>query len=629
MPSKHPASDSYPIGSARDKKGKYDHPVLSQPSTNHSDQLHGQEQVPESPASNEVHPDEVVRKPTPLMDQSSDAREQLQLVSTKEVLSNGDESRDSDPANRVSCQSTEDGLGPMVVAAECSDLAKEGALIVRDSDQDFSYQSRGDEPGPMDVSAELGLQSKEDEVGKSIETTESVEACHSSLPNVQPESDHEFNQPKHSASSDHNSLKPQEKESQELIPMSCDEYETSPKSTHSVDSLKVRAESERDGSVNCQYTAPKEVHHPEEPSTTCDDPIDIDSVVQAPGHATSRFQDQSQDPELMLKQSPFVDHHKLVMNQGRGSQLAVGAVGKDKATEQDRPVVNQQYPARQQCVSQSEDRATDPNQQMGTMTPSTSISMSGGQQPASSQPVSYAQQNMNLTPPTSQQHWQEQQSLAMNQMMLQYHYQQQQLLQQQYQQQLQMQHPYYQMQHQYTNQQPYQVQPNQQQQSQHPQIQQGHEPHQQSQDVAYQAHQLAYQQQASQEQQQLLWQQQYQQYQGYQLLQQQEQGSMNTQGHNVRHHPQDEQLQQYLQQAHSQQKFTQRMSQNQQVCSVTFAVESIIVGALVVHDVCVQIHPDPPISHLSLHSLQGTPDYAAVGASLSPPLGARSPQASQ
>lgn len=34
-------------------------------------------------------------------------------------------------------------------------------------------------------------------------------------------------------------------------------------------------------------------------------------------------------------------------------------------------------------------------------------------------------------------------------------------------------------------------------------------------------------------------------------------------------------------------------------------------------------------SHLSLHSPQGTPDYAAVRASSSPRAGARSPQVSQ
>ncbi|KAL1567449.1 hypothetical protein AAHA92_02927 [Salvia divinorum] len=595
MSSKHPAPGSYRIGSTRDKKGKYDHPVLSRPSTNHSNQRHGEEQVPESSA--------------PLMDQSSNAKEKLQLPSSKEVLSNVDESRDSEPAT-VSCQSREDGLGPMVVAVEFSDHATGNALTARDSVQDFSSQHRGDEPGPMDIGAELGIQSKEDEVGKSIEITESIEACQSSLPNVQLELDHELNQLKCSASSNHNSLKSQEKESRELIPVTCAEYGTSPKSIHSVDSLKVHGESERDGSVSFQHNAPKDVHHPEEPSSTRGDSVEIDHVVQAPRHAVSWFQDQNQaqDRELKLQQSPYIDRHKLVTNQGSGrrSQLEVGAVADDKATEQDEPATNQhntqKFPARQQR-SQSEDKATDLDQQMDTLTSPTSISMSGGQQPVSSQPFSYAQQNMNPAAPATQQQWQEQQSLAMNQMMLQYHYQQQQLLQQQYQQQLQMQHPYYQMQHQYLTQQPYQVQPPQQQygeQQQQPQIQQGCEPHlnpqqahdtqyQQPQGAAYQAHQLEYQQHTSQEQQQLLWQQQYQQ---YQLLQhQQQQGSMNTQGHNVHHHPPrqpNEQLHQYHQ-SHPQNKFTQHMNRNR----------------------------------------QDTPDYAAVGASSSPRVGARSPQVSQ
>lgn len=504
------------------------------------------------------------------MDQSSNAKEKLQLLSTKEVLSNVDESRNSEPAT-VSCQSREDGLGPVVAAVEFSDHA----LTVRDSVKDFSSQSRGDVPGPMDVSTEFGIQSNEDEVGKSVETTESIEACQSSLPNVQLELDHELNQSKCSASSDRNSLKSQEKESRELIPMTCgDEYGTSPKSIHSVDSLKVHGETERDGSVSLQHNAPREVHHPGEPSSTRGDSVEIDHVVQAPGHASSWFQDQTQaqNRELKLQQSPYIDRHILVTTRGSGrrSQSEAGAVAGDKATEQDEPVTNQhnaqKFPARQQR-SQSEDRATDLDQQMDTSTSPTSISMSGGQQL-----VSYAQQNMNPAAPTTQQQWQEQQSLAMNQMMVQYHYQQQQFLQQQYQQQLQMQHPYYQMQQQYLTQQPYQVQPSQQQQQ--PQIQQGCEPHvnpqqahdtqyQQPQGATYQAHQLAYQQHTSQEQQQLLWQQQYQQ---YQLLQHQQQGSMNTQGHNVRQP--DEQLNQYHQ-PHPQHKFTQHMNQNQQVCSVT------------------------------------------------------------
>ncbi|KAH6776753.1 hypothetical protein C2S52_014314 [Perilla frutescens var. hirtella] len=535
---KHPASGYFPMGLARDKKGNDDHPVHTQSSRNRRDQLHGQELVPELPVNNEV-----------------------QVLSTKEAVSNGGESRDSEP---------EDGQGPMVVNAE------ENALTVRDSDQDLSYHSRGDEPGPMDVSADLSIQSEEDaskplKSGKSTETTESIEASLSSLPRVQPELDHGFNQPNHSVSSDHDPVK-----SQVLISMSCEEYETkrkvlatsesnpqgissfaSPKSSHSVEPLKVRSESERDGSVSRQLNTPTEGHaDPEEPSSTRGGSIETDNM--APANALSS---------------------KLVMNQGSSqqrSQLDLGAAQVDKGTNLD--------------------------QRMGIQTPPTSISTSGEQLPVSSQPVSYAQQNPTAT---AQQQWQAQQSLAMNQMMLQYHYQQQQFLQQQYQQQLQMQNPYFQMQHHYMTQQPYQVQPQQhnqqllvhpqqQQQStqqqhhqpQHQQIQQGHEPvpnsqqvhdkqYQQSQELAYQAQQLAYQQQhASQEQQQqqqLLWQQ-YQQYQGYQLLQQQQQSkegsSINMQGHHMHQHPsqrqQDEELQQHHQFAHSKQNFTQQMSQNQQ-----------------------------------------------------------------
>lgn len=648
---KQPTSGNHPIGLAGDKKG------------NRRDQHHGQEQLPELPANNEVRPGQVVRELMPLKDQSNDVKGNVQVLSTKEVLSNGDESQDCEPAHEVS-----DGQGPMVVSVEFPDQAKENALTVRDSDQGSSYQSRGDEPGPMDISAELGVQSKEDasepprsahDVGKSTETIESIEAYHSSLTCIQPALDREFNQTKHSVPFDHDSVKSQEKESQELIPMSCDEYETmrtvqvvsmTPKIIHPVESLKARSESERDGSVSYQHNTPSEGHtDPEEPSITChEDSIEIDDMVPAPGHPTSRFQDRTQDRERKLQQSPYVDHHpanalnrKSVTNQGSGqqypargrhSQLELGAIREDKATDREQPVMYQgnaqQYPARQQH-SQSEravqeDKATDPDQRMGVLTPPTS--MSGEQLPASSQPVSYAQQNTNpIASETTQQQWQAQQSLAMNQMMLQYHYQQQQLLQQQYQQQLHMQHPYFQMQQQYMNQQPYQVEPQQQNQQQHVQqqqqqssqqhhqhlqTQQGHEPHpnfqqvndkqyQPSQDIAYQQ-QLAYQQHASQEQQQqLLWPQ-YQQYQGYQLLQQQQQlkeGSTSTQGHHMHQHPsqrqQDEQLQQHHQQAHSQQKFTQNMSQNRQ------------------------------------GSTRSTPDYDAGRPSESPRLGVHSPRAMQ
>ncbi|KAL8507245.1 hypothetical protein ACS0TY_017967 [Phlomoides rotata] len=174
-------------------------------------------------------------------------------------------------------------------------------------------------------------------------------------------------------------------------------------------------------------------------------------------------------------------------------------------------------------------------------------SMSVGQQPVSSHPVSYPQQNTNPTAPLSdQQSWQAQDSMSMNQM-LQYHYhQQQQLLQQQYQQQLHMQNAYFQTQQQYMNQQPYQqyqqhyVQQQQHQSSTYQQAtsfdqsqqhqqqsQQGQTQYHQSQDLAYQAYQMAYQQQ-------------YQQYQVYQ-------------------HPSQKQHDELVQQVHSQQHMGQNL----------------------------------------------------------------------
>lgn len=475
MMSKHPASDSCAISLVRDKKEKY-----------------GQEQVPQFPPSNGVHPHEVFRKPLP-----SSLKEKVQLMSTKEVLSNGGETRDSEPAFRTSRHSGEDGHdGSMVVGVEISDHAKENALTAHDLDQ-----SRPDEPGPMDVTAELGIQPTEcasnasksaHDLGKSTGTAELVEASHSTSPNLQSELD--------LVSLDNNSFKSQEKGTQELIPMYYDEHvamrNVSSRASHLVESLKVGSEPERDGSVSQKHNAPMEVINPEEPSRIHEASNEIDNVVPAPGHATSRFQDQ----EVKLQQSPYGNHHptnavnsKRVMNQGS----------------------SQQSPARQQR-SHSEDKTTILDQQR-------------------QEPASYPEQNTN--PTTSQQEWQAQQ---MNQMMLQYQYQQYQY-QQQHQLQMQMQqNPYY---HYMNQQQPYQ----QQNPQQHMQIQQGHEPNPNSekpQEVAYQVHQYAYQQQvATPEQQQLLWQQ-YQQYQGYQLQQQQ---------------------QQYHQQAHIQQNFTPHIAQSQQV----------------------------------------------------------------
>ncbi|KAI3466792.1 hypothetical protein Pfo_023455, partial [Paulownia fortunei] len=629
----HFTSGNYLIDLVRDQKGNYGPPVHSQPSRNlcfgHCIQPQGQEQVPEFPVNHEIHPNQVLKKLLPKKDHINNAKETVQLLSTKAVvLSNEDASQDNGPAYEVSCQSREDKLGPMIVSAELAHQAKENALSAPDSDQDLSYQSRGDKLGEMDVSAGLAKQSKENalsphesahEVGKSTETTKFVEVSHSSLVYVQPELDHECKQQKHPFSLDNISLNSQEKESEELIPMSCDENETKrvvpassentsrgisnvnfnsfagPQSIQTVESPQVHNELERDGSVSCQHNIPTKMHtDPEGPSSTCEDSIEIDHMVPAPGLSTSGFQEHAQDQEHQLEQSFYHDHHpanaldsKILVNLGNAQQNSarqkrglsqLGAVQEDKATEQDWPT--------------------------SMMTPS--ITMSAGLPPVSSQPVSYPQQNMNQISSLSSQHpWQAPQNLAVNQM-LQYHYQQQQLLQQQYQQQLHIQHPYFQQhvpQQHYAQQQqhqspPYQLQqqiPSFQQSQQqlqqqyhqqsqqilgHLQLQQGQDPHlnflqahekqyHQPQDLAYQAHQLAYQQQASQEQQLLL--QHYQQYQGYQHLQHEQQskeGPTYMQEQHIHQHPaqkqQDEQLQQHHQQVISKQNLTQNMSQNQQ-----------------------------------------------------------------
>lgn len=443
MTSKHPASDNCPNSLVRDGKEKY-----------------RQEQAPQFPSSNGVHPNEVVRKPSPLS-----LKEKVQPVSTKEVLSNGGETRDSEPASRTSRHSSEDGHGSMAVRVEISDHANENALTAH-----YLDQSGPDEPGPMDVTAELGIQPMEyasspsksaHDHGKSTGTAELVEASHSTSPNLQSELD--------IVSLDNNSLKSQEKGTQELIPMSYDEHvamrNVSSRASHLVEPLRVSSEPERDGSVSQKNNAPMEVLNPEGPSRTHEFSNEIDNVVPAPGHATPRFQDR----EVKIQPSPYDNHHpvnavnsKRVMNQGS----------------------SQQYPARQQH-SQSEDKTILDQQRQ--------------------EPTSYPEQNTN--PTTSQQEWQAQQT----QMMWQYHYQQYQYQQQQ------QQNPYYQ----YMNQQqPYQQQNHQQQQMQ---MQQGHEPNPNTEKPQEVAYQYAYQQQATTpEQQQLLWQQ-YQQYLGYQFQQQQQQ----------------------------------------------------------------------------------------------------------
>ncbi|KAL0310578.1 UNVERIFIED_CONTAM: Pre-processing factor 39 [Sesamum angustifolium] len=561
---------------------------------------------------------------------------QEQALSAKAVeFSSKDASQYNEPAHKLSCQSREDKLGSTVVSAQLANQAIENALDGCNLDQDLSCKPSGDEVGQINAKAELAKQSKENawsphesahNAGKSAQTIESVEASHSSLIYVQPVLDHELRQQNHPVSLDDISLNSQGKESQELVPMSCDEYETrgvvpassestprgtsnvnsnsfaGPKSTQMVEFSEVHVESGKIGSVSRQHnTPPKAQRDPGYPSSTSEDSIEIDHKLPGPESATSGFQEHAKDQEHQLQQSFYQDNRganawdrKILTNLGdaqedwarhKNNQAQLGAVHTDKATGHDQPVSSSPPP----------------------------VSISAGQPPESSQAVSYPQQNMNQI--TSS--WQTQQGLTVNQM-LQYHYHQQQLLQQQYQQ-LHMQHPYLQLQQLYMNQQSYQLQPQQHvqlvhqqqyaqqqqlqsppyqlqqqipsfqqsqqqlqqqhyQQSQqmlgHQQLQQGQESHlnyqqahekqfHQPQDPAFQAHQLAYKQQASQGQQLLL--QHYQQYQGYQHLQQQQQSQEGQQ--NVHQYPgqkqQDELLEQHYQQVTSKQNSTQNMNQNQ------------------------------------------------------------------
>ncbi|XP_011085285.1 uncharacterized protein LOC105167319 isoform X3 [Sesamum indicum] len=598
---KHSRSGHPLIDVVADQKGDDAHPVHDQPSRRpcfgHPIQLQGQEQA----------------------------------LPTKAVeFSSKNASHYNEPAHKLSCQSREDKPGSTVVIAQLANQAIENALDGRNLDQDLSCKPSGDGLGQIDVKAELAKQSKENarSLHESAETIESVEASHSSLIYVQPELDHELRQQNHPVSLDDISLNSQGKESQEL-PMSCDEYDTrrdvpassestprgtsnvnsnssaGPKSGQKVKYSEVHDESEKNGSVNRQQNTPPKVQSDQEyPSNTSEDSIEIDHKVQGPGSATSGFQEHAQDQEHQLQQSLYQDNcganasdRKILTNLGdaqedwdrhKHNQAQLGVVQTDKATGQDQPVSSTPPP----------------------------VTISAGQLPESSQPVSYPQQNQITSS------WQTQQGLTVNQM-LQYHYHQQQLLQQQYQQ-LHMHHPYLQLQHLYMNQQSYQLQPQQHNQQQvqlvhqqqyvqqqqlqpppcqlqqqipsfqqsqpqmqqqhyqqsqqmlgHQGLQQGQESHlnyqqahekqfHQPQDPAFQVHQLAYQQQASQGQQLLL--QHYQQYQGYQHLQQQQ--SQEGQ-QNIHQYPgqkqQDELIEQHYQQVTSKQNSTQNMSQNQKV----------------------------------------------------------------
>ncbi|PIN01252.1 mRNA processing protein [Handroanthus impetiginosus] len=555
----------------------------------HDIQLQGQEQVLDFPVNHEIHPNQVLRKPSPLKDHKENAKELPQAVSCKDVASsNEDAEPHHEPACELSCQSKEDKAEPMDVSAELADRSKENALSTHESLHELS--SRGDKPGQMEFSAALAKQSKENalsphesahEVGKSSEATDSDEMSRSSLIYVQPVPNHEFKPQKHPASSDNVRPNSEKKESQELIPMSCDENETKksvsisseippgPKSVQIVEFQQVHNELERAGSMTRK-------HNMEEPSSTGVDSIEVDHVVPAPRRKASGSQEHTQDqehhPANILDSKPI--NPDSAKQRQKLSQAELGAVQEDKARDQDWPT--------------------------SVMTPPNS--MSAGQTQASSQPVSYPQQNMNqMTSPSAQYQWQTQQSLDMNQM-LQYHFHQQQLLQQQYQQQLQMQHSYFQC----MNQQPYQLQPQQQNQQQMQLVQQQHylqqqqlqsqsyqlqqliqqsqqqlqqqntqsqqgqdsqqnfqqsheKQYHQPQDPAYQAHQLAYQN-VSLAQQLLL--QQYQQYQGYQHMQNQQQSQEGP------HHMQGQQAQkqqnEILQQYHQQLISNQNLTQNQQ-----------------------------------------------------------------
>ncbi|KAK4421109.1 Pre-processing factor 39 [Sesamum alatum] len=310
---KHSRSGHRLIDVVADHKGDDDHPVHDQPSRSpcfgHPIQLHEQEQA----------------------------------LSTKAVeFSSKVASENNEPTHELSCQSREGKPGFNVVSAQLANQAIENALDGRNLDQELSCKPSRDELGQIDANAELAKQSRENDrsphesardAGKSAETNESVEASHSSLIYIQPELDHELRQQNHPVSLDDISLNSQGKESQELIPMSCDEYETrrgvpassestprgtsnvnsnsfgGPKSTPTVEFPGVHDESERYGSVSRQHNTPPKVQRDtEDPSSISEDSIEIDHKVPGPGSATSGFQEHEQDQEHQLQQSFYQDN---------------------------------------------------------------------------------------------------------------------------------------------------------------------------------------------------------------------------------------------------------------------------------------------------------------------------------
>lgn len=617
-------STNYLTDGVRAEKENNESAAQDQPSGNqfsgHHLQLQGQEQILKSTVV-EIHPNEALERVLPLQEFSTEA------LSKQETFHN------DEPAYELSRQCREDNLGRIVFSAELIDQSKENASNLNEPGHDPTCKSTGDdEHGHMDVSTELAKPSEENalipdksaqEAGNSSETTESV----------QPDLDHECRQEKHQVSLDNslNSKENETQESIPMpVDKSGSQRGVAGESTPSgilnsdissfagsknIQTKHDHHELERDRSVSPKLGTPTKRHVvADQPYNTDENSIETDNcrttTIQP---APSQFQEQAPDQESKLGQSSY--------------HLANASDGKmhiDLENAEQSP--DKQKPNPVQFGATREDEAIIKDQPASHITSPTNVS--SGQTPTSSQPISYPMPNVNqITSQNNQDLWQTHQSLAMNQM-LQYHYQQQQYQQQQ---QLQMHQAYYQLQQNY--QQFYQLQPqqqvqpmNQQQQLQsspyqqhyqmqqqvptfqqpqvptfqqpqqhfyqqhyqqnqqqpvgHLQVQQGQETplnfkqthatqQQQSQDPTYQAHQLAYQQQASQAQQLLF--QQYQQYQAYQHTQQQQQsqeGTNHTLEQHLHQHPvqkqQDESLQQHPHIIST--KLTQNLCQNQQVC---------------------------------------------------------------
>ncbi|CAA3029455.1 mRNA processing [Olea europaea subsp. europaea] len=498
---KKPISGSHLLNSAEERSQNFSLTGLGidqASKTRSSDiliKLAEQEQVPVLPENNDVQPSPVLEDYSMQMDDDNNTKEKLQRPSTEvAVVSKEYASRDNDLAH-----SSKHHSGDHVPGSVESTLG-------------LTCQPREDKRELMEVTAELVRPHElTHEVSKSLGPTGSVEAlrgCSGSV-NFQSELDPELQHHKQPVFLNDVSSNSQAKESQELIPMSCKEFEAtkgtpacsrspsqnfpivnystsaSPNSFQTVDSPQLPNESDKDISENHQNHTLAQVHpNPEVSSRTDENSHPRNHMVTAAG----------QSPLLSSPPVSVPYDQQNMLQSDLQSSRQPGQMLHDQATSQ---MLQYQYQQQQHFLQQ---------------------------QYQQQQPVPQVQQHYVQHPPYQLQSQQQQQQHA--QLAHQHQYVQQ--MQQYYQQQMQQQY------------------------------------YQQNQQLAYQMHQQGYQHAAHGHE---LLLQQYQMYkQGYPPMQVQ-QGHHQMQEQNVHQNlpqtPQHENLQQ-RHQVTSEQNLTQSLSHHQQ-----------------------------------------------------------------